>query len=241
MNEGDSNPPASLLPSLSVVLPCRNEAGSIAATLRDVLTHAEPIAHRLEVIVVDDASTDATSQAAQSIADARIRIVRRDQCQGYGAALRSGFAATTGDTIFYTDGDGQIDLTNLAQLPNLLATAEVVIGHRLNRAEGLTRRFNAFAWTTLVNLVFGLRTRDVDCAFKAFPASFIRSTPLISDGALISAELLARAKRANLRTASIGVAHRPRNAGKPTGANPRVIARAFVELFALAGRIRRGL
>lgn len=240
MNEGRPNPPASLLPSLSVVLPCRNEAGNIATTLRDVLTHASPITHRLEVIVVDDASTDATSQAAQSITDARIRIVRRDQCRGYGAALRSGFAITTADTIFYTDGDGQIDLSNLSQLPHLLATADIVIGHRLNRAEGTGRRCNALAWTTLVNLVFGLRTRDVDCAFKAFPASFIRSTPLVSNGALISAELLARAKCANLRTATIGVAHRPRNAGKPTGANPRVIARAFLELFALAGRIRRG-
>ncbi len=240
MDHGRANPSASPLPSLSVVLPCRNEAGNIAATLRDVLTRAAPITHRLEIIVVDDASADGTSQAAQTLADDRIRVVRRDQCQGYGAALRSGFAAATADTIFYTDGDGQIDLTNLAQLPTLLATADVVIGHRLNRAEGLLRRFNAFAWTTLVNLVFGLRTRDVDCAFKAFPATFLRSAPLVSNGALISAELLARARRANLRTATVGVAHRPRNAGKPTGANPRVIARAFLELFALAGRIRRG-
>ncbi|GJQ29342.1 MAG: hypothetical protein HBSAPP03_12260 [Phycisphaerae bacterium] len=223
-----------------MVLPSRNEAGSIAGTVREVMAAAERIATRVEVIVVDDASEDGTGEAALSVGDGRVRVVRREMSRGYGAALRTGFEAATGAWVFYTDGDGQVDPSALTDVPQLLATADAVVGFRVNRAEGCGRRFNAWAWTLGVNVVFGLRARDVDCAFKVMPGEFVRGVRLVSDGALISAELLAHAKRAGLRVATIGVRHRPRRAGRASGASLGVIVRAVRELLTLSRRIRRG-
>ncbi|CAG1011106.1 Dodecaprenyl-phosphate galacturonate synthase [Phycisphaerales bacterium] len=228
--------------SLAIVLPCRNEEANVERVVTDVIAAAQPLCPRLEIIIVDDGSTDRTPERAQALtaADPRVRLVRNHPGRGYGGALQAGFAQTRADWVFYTDGDGQFDPSQLHALLPLLEQADIVAGYRINRAEGLTRRFNAFAWTALVRAVFGLRVRDVDCAFKVFPGWFVRETPLVSNGALISAELLARATRAKLRIHQVGVRHRARSAGHPTGAKLAVILKAFRELFSLAGRIRSG-
>ena len=196
----------------------------------------------LRVIVVDDGSTDDTAGIAERLAasNPRVRVVRSAQNLGYGGALRLGFAATTAPWVFYTDGDGQIDPAQLPPVLHELDGADVLIGRRVRRAEGLRRTLNAALWTWLVNRVFGMRFEDVDCAFKLFPGEALRSWPLQSAGALVSAELLARATRAGLRVVQVPVMHRARTAGAPTGANLRVILRAFRELFALAGEIKGG-
>jgi glycosyltransferase involved in cell wall biosynthesis len=208
--------------------------------VREVLTALAPAVEHLEVIVVNDGSADRTGTIAESLAaaDPRVRVAHHATGQGYGGALRRGFAASTGDWVFYTDGDGQIDPAQLPPVLGRLAHADALIGRRLGRVEGRLRRFNGWAWTLLVNAVFGMRFKDVDCAFKVFPGWFVRSVPLRSTGALISAELLARARL--LRVEQVRVGHRPRRAGRPTGASPGVILRAVWELLSLARAIRRG-
>jgi hypothetical protein len=84
---------------------------------------------------------------------------------------------------------------------------------------------------------FGVGVRDVDCAFKLVRGDVLRPLPLESDGAMISTELLVRARLAGWRLAEVGVHHRPRTAGSPTGGDPRVIARAFAERRALRRRL----
>jgi len=228
--------------SLSVVLPCRNEAGNVQRVVEEVLRDAGRFVTQIEVIVVNDGSDDETGSLADAIAaaDPRVRVVHHATGRGYGGALRGGFAATSGEWVFYTDGDGQFDVAQLAIALPKLQWADIVAGYRIRRAEGWVRRLNGWAWTRAVSAVFGLRVRDVDCAFKLFPGEFVRGTPLESSGALISAELLARASRAGLRIEQVGVLHRKRIAGEATGADLRVILRAFRELFALSGRIKAG-
>lgn len=227
--------------SLAVVLPCRNEEGNVERVVGEMLTLAGPLAARVEIVIVNDGSTDATGAIADRVAaaDSRVLVVHNAIGRGYGGALRAGFAATTADWLFYTDGDGQIDCSPLRAAVGMLGEVDAVAGYRMNRTEGWSRRFNGWAWTRLVNAVFAYRFRDVDCAFKLIPGAWLRGLPLASTGAMVSAELLAYAAR-ELRVREIAVGHRPRTAGRPTGANPRVILRAFRELFALAGRIRRG-
>ena len=82
----------------------------------------------------------------------------------------------------------------------------------------------------MVNRVLGLRVRDANCAFKLLPRSLVRSTDLKSDGALISAELLFEARRAELSVGQCAVSHYPRATGRQTGASLRVIATALFEL-----------
>lgn len=231
------------LESLAIVLPCRNEAANVERVVAEALRHGASVASRVEIIVVNDASTDETGAKADALAasDDRVRVVHHRVNQGYGGALRSGFAATTASTVFYTDGDGQFDLEELRQVPRLLHTPTTVLAaYRLKRQDPALRRLMGWVWTRVVNLAFGLHSRDVDCAFKAFPGDFLRSLPLESRGALISAELLARSKAAGLEIVTTGVRHLPRKAGRPTGAHPRVILRALRELVVLRSRILTG-
>jgi glycosyltransferase involved in cell wall biosynthesis len=235
--DGDATP---VLTSLSIVLPCFDEEANVAAAVADAHRAGERWAVWHEVVVVDDGSSDRTRHIAESLArgDARVRVVAHDHNRGYGAAVRSGIAASRGDWILLTDADLQFDLSELRFFVPATADADLVAGYRIDRADPLGRRLAAHAWNGLMRSTFGVAVGDVDCAFKLMRGPAARALELSSDGAMISTELLVRAGLAGWRIVEVGVHHRPRLAGEPTGGDVRVIARAFRERRALMRRLR---
>jgi glycosyltransferase involved in cell wall biosynthesis len=187
------------------------------------------------VNIVNDGSTDDTAGIADRLAGEipQVRVIHHPGNLGYGLALQSGFRAATKELIFYTDGDSQFNVAELTDILPLIDRYDIVSCYRINRQEGLVRKLNAFCWTRLVCLLFGLRLRDIDCAFKLYRRSLFEGMRLVSTGALIDTEILARAARKGCTIVQRGVRHYPRVAGRPTGANLRVIIRAFRELFHL--------
>jgi len=228
--------------SVSVFLPCYNEQGNVGRTVENALRVLEKLNADFEIIIVDDGSSDGTARIADEIAgrDKRVKVVHHDRNRGYGAALQSGFAAATKELVFYTDGDGQFDMNEMPPLLPLMEHWDIVSCYRLNRRDPLIRKINGWAWTKLVCLLFGLKVRDVDCAFKLYKREIFERIELSSTGALIDAEVLARAARKGYRITQEGVHHYPRTAGVQTGANLRVVLRAFKELFKLHRQIRSG-
>jgi len=227
--------------ALSVVLPAYNEAANLQATVEAALEVLRSLGGRFEVIVVDDGSRDGSGALVDALARAtpEVRAVHHPRNRGYGAAIRSGFAAATLPWLFFTDADGQFDLRELPALLSRTARADIVAGYRLRRHDPWFRRLYAFLFgRLLVRAVLGVRVRDLNCAFKLIRRDLVARLDLKSDGALINAELLGKAQRAGARIVEVGVHHLPRRAGTPTGGNPRVIARAFWELFALRAEIR---
>jgi glycosyltransferase involved in cell wall biosynthesis len=222
-----------------VFLPCYNEAENIARVAGQAIEVLEALADDWELIVVDDGSSDGTGRIAEQLAAAepRIRLVTHQANGGYGMALRSGFAAATKEYVFYTDGDGQFDMHDLGKLLPLRDKRTIVNGYRRHRQDGLIRRTNAACWSWLVKRVLGFRCRDVDSAFKLYPRELFGRMELRSSGALIDAEVLARATRLGYRIVDVPVRHLPRQAGSQTGARIGVILRAFRELLALRGDI----
>jgi hypothetical protein len=99
------------------------------------------------------------------------------------------------------------------------------------------RKVNAACWGKLVRFLFRLKVRDIDCAFKIYPKRFVDAIELVSEGALIDTEMLARATVGGYTIGQVGVHHYPRTAGVQSGANFRVILRAFKELLNLRRRI----
>jgi glycosyltransferase involved in cell wall biosynthesis len=225
--------------SLSVFFPCRNEQAAIEPLVQKAIAVLEAVAADYEIIIVNDGSTDRTGQIADRLAEqhSRIRVVHHPVNRGYGAALASGFRAATKELVFYTDGDGQFDLNELPPLLSLMDRFDIVSCYRINRQEGMLRKFNAYCWCRLVGALFDLPLRDIDCAFKLYRRSLFDGMEMLSTGALIDTEILARAKRKGSRITQVGVHHYPRIAGKATGANPQVILRAFKELFKLRRHI----
>jgi glycosyltransferase involved in cell wall biosynthesis len=243
--KGGDRPPASsetpAINSISVFLPCYNEQDNVARTTQNALDALEGLNIDFEIIIVDDGSRDATAEIADKIAakNSRVKVVHHHTNLGYGAALRSGFKAATKELVFYTDGDGQFDISELPPLLPLMAKFDIVSCYRLNRKDSLIRRLNGWAWTKLVCLLFGMKIRDIDCAFKLHKTKIFDNIELSSSGALIDAEILARAIRKGYTITQKGVHHYPRVAGAQTGANLKVILRAFKELFRLYRDIRR--
>jgi glycosyltransferase involved in cell wall biosynthesis len=228
--------------AISVFFPCYNEQDNVGRTTQRAIEVLEELGADFEIILVNDGSADETGVRADAIAagDRRVRAVHHPQNMGYGAALQSGIREAKKELIFFTDGDGQFDISEIKLLLPLITTNDLVCGYRLDRKDPLMRKLNGWMWTRLVNLLFGMNIRDIDCAFKLFRAEIFEGVKLSSAGALISAEILARATRRGFRIAEVGVHHYPRTAGKQTGAKLRVILRAFKELFKLYSRIQNG-
>jgi glycosyltransferase involved in cell wall biosynthesis len=228
--------------SISVFFPCYNEEANVERTTEAALKALRAISDDFEVIIVDDGSKDRTPEIADRLAaeHAEVRAVHNSPNLGYGGALQRGFREASKAWVFYTDGDGQFDFEEIRTLLPLLDQYDIVSAYRLDRKDSVIRKINAFCWTVLVNLVFGMWLRDIDCAFKIYPRRLFDHIEMKSMGALIDAEILARAKRAGYAIGQIGVHHYPRTAGEQSGANLRVIARAFKELFRLRRHIRAG-
>ncbi|HCO95195.1 MAG TPA: glycosyltransferase family 2 protein [Phycisphaerales bacterium] len=228
--------------SISVFFPCYNEQENVGRTVEKALVVMEKLNADFEVIIVDDGSTDGTGQIADEIAagNSRVKVVHHKSNLGYGAALQSGFKAATKELVFYTDGDGQFDINEMPALLPLMEQYDIASCYRLNRRDSAIRKINGWCWTKLVCLLFGLKIHDIDCAFKLYKREIFDNIELSSTGALIDTEILARAAREGYSITQKGVHHYPRTAGLPSGANPRVILRAFKELFSLQHRIRGG-
>gem|GEM_PF-149882 len=227
--------------SLSVVLPAYNEEQIIGHTVSAVLDTLSAWRVDAEVLVVSDGSTDRTGAIIAALAESnpRVRLVTHPTNQGYGAALVSGFAAATKDLTLFMDSGGQFDIRDLQRFFPFIDEYDAVIGYRLHRQDSWMRKLNAWGWKQLIGFVLDVHVRDIDCAFKLLRTSILHQYPLETRGAMINAELLYRLKRAGYTYREVGVQHLPRQAGRATGANPRVIARAFSELFIYARKWRR--
>ena len=227
------------LAGLTIVLPCFDEADNVADAIRYATAAAEACATEHEIIVVDDGSSDATALIAAQLAerDRRVRVIVHTRNRGYGDAVRTGIAAARMPWVLLTDADLQFDLSELEDFLPVAPRADIIVGWRIARRDPINRRLNASAWNWLVRRMFHLPVRDVDCAFKLVRRDLLQRFALEATGAMISTELVVKALAAGGRLEEIGVHHRPRVAGEQSGASPRVVARAFVELALLRRRL----
>lgn len=223
-----------------MILPAFNEAENIAPCVGMAVDTCTRLGLDFEVIVVDDGSLDGTPGAVQSLVERhhRVRVLRHPRNLGYGAALRTGIGAARGDLIFFTDADLQFEMWEVAQLLLWADSCDIIIGYRVWRADPLGRRLNAWIWGRLVGLLFQVRARDVDCAFKLFHRHVFHRISVEALGAFVNTEILVRAQAEGFRIHQVPVSHFPRKAGVPTGNQLRVVARAILELGRLHGSLR---
>lgn len=223
---------------LSVFFPFYNEELNIKRVVTGASEVLEQIEPDYEIIIVNDGSKDKTEEIANDLAERnkKIRVISHHPNRGYGGALKSGFYGATGDYIFFTDGDGQLDFSQFPLFWERRKEADLILGYRTNRMEtdGWKRVLNAKLWNVLNRIMFGLKIRDIDCAFKLVNKKVIDTIPKMqSEGAMFSAELLIKAKDAGFKFLELPVVHlvSPEKLGGTTGAKPKVIIRAFKELF----------
>jgi glycosyltransferase involved in cell wall biosynthesis len=231
--------------SLSVIMPAYNEEANVVAAVEEVSRVAQALGVDYEIILVNDGSRDRTGEVARAELAPGIpnfRLVEHFPNRGYGGALKAGFAAATKDLIAFTAADQQFKFSEInLLLARLTPDMTLVSGWRVIRQDPLIRRLNGLGWNTVVRILFGWTIHDIDCGFKVFRREVLNHIHIESNGAMIDTEMLAELKARGYRMTDVPVTHLPRTAGSPTGANLKVIFRAFRDLFKFRLRLWREL
>jgi glycosyltransferase involved in cell wall biosynthesis len=232
-------------PRMTFFFPAFNEEENVTETVRRAIAEIGPLVDgSLEVLIVDDGSTDRTPELADGLAaeDPRVRVHHQPN-RGYGGALRAGFENANGELIGFSDGDLQFDLREFSRLLDRLdgkdgrSPVDAVIGYRIRRRDPVHRLVIAKTYNAIVSVLFRLRVRDIDCAMKVFRREVFDGLNLTTDSPFLSAELLIKLRARGERMAQVGVTHYPRAAGTNTGASFTKILRTFRDI----GRLRWAL
>lgn len=231
-------------PTVSLVVPMFNEQENIEHALDCGIEALTRYARDWEVIVVDDASTDGSAAlvARLSAAEPRIRLLRHERNQKLGGTLRTGFAACRHEVVLYMDADLPFDPDVLGPALRALAVtrADLIAGYRLDRTtEGLLRTIYSYCYNTLIGFLFGWPHRDINFSFKLLRREVLDAVELRSEGSLIDAELIVKARNLGFVIQQIGLDYFPRVRGTSTLSSPGVILKMLRELVVLFPDMRR--
>jgi len=236
--------------ALSVLVPVYNERHLVAASLERVLALESVHISRLEVIVVDDHSTDGTEEVLQQIArtDRRVRLIRHARNQGKGAAVRTALDQASGDVCVVHDADMEY---NPADIPALLVPfieegADAVFGSRYLSApyrRTLMYRHTQInkALTGLTNWVTDLNLSDVETCYKAVSTPLLKSLPLRSNDFRFEIELALKLAKRRARIFEVPIRYLPRSyeEGKKIRARDGLLALLAIARFSLVDDIYR--
>src|SRR4051794_25876 len=177
-------------PRLSLVLPAYNEEAGIRQAVAEADDALARLAADYEILVVDDGSRDATATAVGETAATRprVRLLRHPTNRGYGAALRTGFAAARFERVAFTDADCQFHLDDLSRLLPLTEKHPLVVGYREDRQDSWRRRAVSRGYNLLVRTLLGTRVRDCDCALKVFRRAALARLLPEADGFFVNTE-----------------------------------------------------
>ena len=231
-----TDPPASRPPGLSIFFPAYNDGGTIASLVILAVQIAGRLTPDFEVIVVNDGSTDATRDIVDDLVRTypNVRGIHHQQNRGYGAALRTGFAAATKDLIAYTDGDAQYDPAELPMLWNRLTPeADMVTGYKISRSDPWHRVVIGRIYHHTVKFLFRLRVRDVDCDFRLMRREIFDRVKLEKDTGVICLEMMRKIQDAGFRVVEVPVHHYHRLHGRSQFFNFRRVFWTGVDVLKL--------
>jgi len=234
--------------SLTIFYPMWNEEETIERAVNaafevcDLLVETGEIAE-YDVLIINDASTDATPQIADRLAaeDSRISVIHHPVNRKLGGSLKTGFTNATGELVLYTDADLPFDMVEVAKAIRLLRLyeADIVSAYRLDRTgEGPRRFIYSYIYNHLVQAMFGLRFRDMNFAFKLMRRSMLDCVAMKSEGSFIDVELLARAQKLGFSIVQFGVDYFPRTRGISTLSSNSVILKIMNEMWELRSELK---
>lgn len=206
---------------VSVVIPAFNEERTIAEAIARI-RKADVGGHELEIVAVDDGSKDGTREVLSSIPG--IRVVAHPSNRGKGAAVKTGFAAATGDVLLISDADLEYDPADFKEVirPIVEGRADAVLGSRFvhqrpvfffgkPRSPFFTHYIGNIAIVLLTNVLYGQRATDYEGGTKAFRKALIDGLPIEADGFEYDNELVCKLLRRRARVAEAAIRYRPRS------------------------------
>jgi glycosyltransferase involved in cell wall biosynthesis len=231
--------------SISFVLPAYNEEQNIEKAVRSVIEAAGGLdLEDYEVIVVNDGSRDGTGQICDRLKEEnpRVRVIHHPTNLGYAEALKNGFTGARCKLVFYTDSDLQFDVREVKNLLPAIEDYDIVSGFRIYRYDPLSRLMLSWGYNLVARIIFRLRVRDIDCAFKLFRREVFDVIEIKSKKFFVDTEILAKARHHGFRMTEIGVRHYPRPGGQSTVRPSHVLstlkelAEMWLEIYLGIGR-----
>ncbi|HEX6100864.1 MAG TPA: glycosyltransferase family 2 protein [Thermoanaerobaculia bacterium] len=231
-------------PTVSLVIPMYNEELNIEHAVAAARESLEKYASDHEIIIVDDASTDASPRIVARLAaeDPHVRILRHEKNRKLGGTLRTGFGAATKELVFYMDADIPFDPDVLGRAVRAmeLTGADMIAAYRHDRTmEGFKRGVYTLVYNWLVGMLFGWPHRDINFSFKLMKREVLDAIELRSEGSLIDAELVVKAKNRGFTIQQIGIDYFPRTRGTSHLGSFGVVLKILRELVVLFPDMRR--
>jgi len=228
------------LTSLSVFFPAFNDKETIPFLVRKAASILPKITNDFEIIIVNDGSKDGTAGVLKKLEKefSHLKIIEHPVNRGYGAALKSGFRNAKKEFVFYTDGDGQYDVSEMKKLvKEMKDDVDVVNGYKINRADSVFRIVCGEIYSKFIKLVFGLKIRDIDCDFRLIRREVLQKIKPQKNSGAICVELVKKIQDAGFKIVEVPVHHYPRTSGRSTFFSPINIIKTLIEDFAvLLGR-----
>lgn len=217
--------------SISIILPVYNEKENVEKTINDIVRIASRLGRDLEIIAVNDGSTDSTLFLLErmQINLPQLRIVRHDKNMGYGYALRTGIGAAKNEWILLIDADGQYDIGNFGDIWGKKNGYDVVLGYREKRNDSLYRILLGRFGNLLANFILKTNVKDINCGFKLFRAKALKNISLSSSGGLIHFEILKKMLCVKREFTQLPVRHYKRKSGKATGGSFSTVRKIILE------------
>ena len=234
---------------LSIFFPMWNEEHYVERAVEAARRVCDPMVAEgqiadYELLIVDDASTDRTSELADTLAaaDRRVRVIHHERNRKLGGAMKTGFGNARGDFVLYSDADLPFDMAEIPRAVRLLTEydVDIVSAYRLDRTgEGYLRAIYTFFYNLMIRWMFRVKARDINFAFKLCHRRVFDHIDLRSEGSFIDAELIIRATRMGFDILQIGVDYFPRTRGESTLSSPMIIVKILREMATLRGELQR--
>lgn len=206
-----------MVQELSLFLPAYNEEDNLPFLIKNCDQFLKKNLKKYEIIVINDGSLDNTKEVIEGLQKKyrSLRLVNHKTNLGYGWAIRTGIREAKFPHVFFMDSDNQFDINDLKGFLKY-NNADLVIGYRIKRDDPFTRILASRVYGLFVKSLFGLKVKDIDCAFKLMKKSSVEELGFVSNSFFVSTELLVRARKKGLQIKEIGVRHYPRKEGKST-------------------------
>jgi glycosyltransferase involved in cell wall biosynthesis len=224
---------------LSVLVPVYNERRTMGEILRRMRRVDLPAGLDVEIVVVDDGSTDGTAEVLAAVEDSTVRVLRHDVNRGKSACIRTALAHARGDAVLVQDADLEYDPADWPALlaPLLAGRAQVVYGSRFLGARGTTTY-----WTHLGNrfislvadVLYNTSLSDVETCYKLFDRSVLDAITIESDGFDFEPEVTAKLLRRGVRIFEVPISF----SGRVAGEGRKFAARDSVRALATLVRYR---
>ncbi len=222
--------------SLTIFFPCYNDRETIPKLIEKADAVAREWTNDYEILVIDDGSSDGSREILRDLQSKypRLRPIFHEHNKGYGAVLQTGFHQSVKDLVFYTDGDGQYNVSELESLiPLMTSEVDIVNGYKIKRADSWHRKVLGEIYKSIAKIFFGIRMRDVNCDFRLMRRKIFDRIKLQSKSGALGLEMIKKAQLAGFHFVEHPVHHYPRSYGRSQFLNLKQIVQTVSDLICL--------